>query len=525
MNGKLWFVSTFWMALLAPALAAADTPSPRNGKDVRGLADQIDRRIEARWNLGVKPAPLSDDAEFHRRVSLDLNGRIPAVADVYAFLADRSPEKRQTLVDSLLAQPRYAEHFAHVWRAWMMPADNTAEVREFRLSLEAWLRHEFRQNVPFDRMVRALLTTPIASDSDEESPESGPSPAAFFQLNQMRPENLAASTSRVFLGTRLECAQCHDHPFARWKRQEFWEFAAFFAGIEAQRGGDGRILSVREAGNRRTLLIAGSDKEVSAQFLGGGAPRWTASLNTRAGLADWVTARDNPYFARAAVNRAWAHLFGVGLVDPIDDLRDENAASHPELLDDLARAFAAHEFDWKFLLRAIIASRTYQRSSAGSEVADVRQYTRVAVKGMSPEQLFDSVAQATGYREPARSGGQASAREAFLSRFTHAGEGRADQQQTSILQVLTLMNGKVTADATSVEHGPTLAAIAEAPWLDTEGRIQALYLAALSRKPRPEESARLVRYVDSGRPGHAPRKALADVLWALLNSSEFLFNH
>lgn len=515
---------------IAPLRAAP----ARSASDPRELTAQIDRLIEAQWKArGAHPAPRSDDAEFHRRIYLDLTGRIPAASDVYAFLADKSADKRSRLVESLLDSPRYAAHFANVWRALLLPRDNVPQVRSFRLDLEAWLRQQFRANIGYDRMVRELLTTGVASDLDgeEQSAElETPRPVAFYRANQLRPENLAAATARLFLGVKLECAQCHDHPFAPWKQQQFWEFAAFFAGLEARRGPGGRILSVREIPDRHTLRMAGSGKEVAARFLGGPAPKWTPTVSTRATLAAWLTAENNPYFARNAVNRLWSHFFGIGLVQPVDDFGGDNAPSHPELLDELARRFAAHDFDVKFVIRAIAGSKAYQLASTApkSGADQPRLFNRMLVKGLGPEQLFDSIALAAGYREPERVGPRgawrASPRDAFLTRFAASGEDRTEQQ-TSILQVLALMNGTVVADATSLERGRTLRGIAEAPWLDSAGRVKAVYLATLSRLPRPTELALLVPYVEDGGPTRDRKRAIADVLWTVLNSSEFLCNH
>ncbi|HEY1338072.1 MAG TPA: DUF1549 and DUF1553 domain-containing protein, partial [Bryobacteraceae bacterium] len=520
--------------LLLPGVAPLRAAPARSVSDSRELTTQIDRLIEAQWKAqSAQPAARSDDAEFHRRVYLDLTGRIPAASDVYAFLSDKSADKRSRLVESLLDSPRYAAHFANVWRDLLLPQDNGPQVRSFRLDLEAWLRQQFRDNVGYDRMVRELLTTDVASDPDgEEQPAEleTPRPVAFYRANQLRPENLAAATARLFLGVKLECAQCHNHPFAPWKQQQFWEFAAFFAGLEVKRGPGGRIFAVRDFPDRHTLHMAGSGKEVAARFLEGSAPKWTPAVSTRGTLAAWLTAEDNPYFARNAVNRLWSHFFGIGLVQPVDDFGGDNDPSHPELLDELARQFAAHDFDMKFLIRAITASRAYQLSSVApkSGAGEPRLFNRMLVKGLGPEQLFDSIALATDYREPDRAGSRAarraSPRDAFLTRFAVSSEERTEQQ-TSILQVLALMNGAVVADATGLERGRTLRGIAEAPWLDSAGRVKAVYMATLSRPPRPAELALLVPYVEDGGPTRDRKRAIADVLWAVLNSSEFLCNH
>jgi hypothetical protein len=244
-----------------------------------------------------------------------------------------------------------------------------------------------------------------------------------------------------------------------------------------------------------------------------------------------MTAPGNPYFARAAANRVWAQFFGTGLVDPVDDLGPENVPSHPELLDTLAREFTAHGFDLKFLMRAITASRAYQLSSAGYAPSqdDARLFARMPIRGMSPEQLYETLVQAAGLRrESAQPApflrGTDSPRAEFLDKFASRDE-KPTEHQTSILQVLTLMNGRLMADATSLKRGGTLPAVAESYFLDTPAKVEALYLAALTRRPRPEELDRLVPYIDRGGPNLNPKEALADVFWAILNSAEFTLIH
>jgi hypothetical protein len=524
-----------WMASVgALLLAAAPTlgAAPAGPPDPQALADRIDRHLAARWKeVGARPAPPADDAEFLRRAYLDLTGRIPASRDVHDFLADRAPDKRARLIDELLASPRYARHFASTWRALLLPeAASDRQARYFQPGFEAWLRQRLRAGVGYDRLVRELLTAPIAAPGGPpqdvfRQPEL-PNALAFFAVKEARPENLAATTTRLFLGIQIECAQCHDHPFARWTRTQFWEQAAFFAGI--QRPGAGLFAPLTEDVGRRELTPAGSTRKARPTFLGAGRPAFRPGDSPRVALADWMTAPDNPFFARAAVNRLWGQLFGVGLVDPVDDFHDENKPSHPELLDDLARSFVAAKFDLGYLLRALCRSQAYQRSSARTHPSqdDPRLFARMAVKGLSGEQLFDSLALATGYREPTGRGPFAydprGPRNQFLTLF--APQGRPAAPETSILQALTLMNGKFLAEATRVESSATLRAVVEMPGLDTAGRVEALYVVALSRKPTPGERERVLRHVRGGSRAEEPRR-LGDVFWALLNSAEFRLNH
>jgi hypothetical protein len=248
-----------------------------------------------------------------------------------------------------------------------------------------------------------------------------------------------------------------------------------------------------------------------------------------------LTAPDNPYFARTAVNRVWSQFFGISLSEPADDAASEdNPVRNTELLDELAREFVAHKYDIKFLIRAITATKAYQRSSYQTEggPVDPRAFSRMAIRGLTAEQVFDSIALATGYQEPLPNpnnrvsvllGNVNTPRGQFLNRF--AGQERPTEKQTSILQALALMNGKFVADATSVERSTTLAAVVDAPFMTVEQKIETLYLATLSRFPRPEETRRLSIYVSEGGPRGEARHALADVFWALLNSSEFILNH
>jgi hypothetical protein len=244
-------------------------------------------------------------------------------------------------------------------------------------------------------------------------------------------------------------------------------------------------------------------------------------------LADWLTNSKNPYFARTAANRLWAHFFGIGIVEPVDEPGGDNPPSHPQLLDELARQLVEHKFDLRFLIRAIALSHTYQLTSTVTDPSqnDPRLFARMALKGLSAEQLFDSLAQATGYRERTVTGRQfgrlgRTPRAEFLARF--ASQDKRTEMQTSIPQALLLMNGSFIADATSVDRSELLAATLEAPFLkDPSERIEALYLATLARKPRAEELVPLVKHVAE----EDSRKALADIFWSLLNSSEFVLNH
>jgi hypothetical protein len=514
---------------IPPPPSTPAAPMAHSVQASRALAGRIDELVAASWaTRGVMPTAPADDAEFLRRIYLDLAGRIPRVWETREFLDDPKPDKRERLVSRLLEGPDYVRHFTNVWRATLVPEANNQQLRFFLPGFQIWLQRRLQDNVGYDRMVREILALPVANNQQMQRQGFDPraaTPLAFYQASELKPENLAASTSRLFLGVKLECAQCHDHPFARWSRKQFWELAAFFSGVRSQNGPFGGL---QENADRREIKIGGTDKVVKARLLDGTEPTWKQGVSARITLANWITTAENPFFARTAVNRVWAQFFGIGLIDPVDELGDKNPPSHPELLDELAHEFAAHQFDLRFLIRAIAMSRTYQLTSAGPPMSpgERRLFTRMAVKGLSPEQLFDSLAQATGYRGP-RQGDQrfvfgvdSSPRAEFLTRF--AAQDKRTEPQTSILQALLLMNGKFVADATSVDRSELLAGVLDAPFLKGPvERTEALYLATLSRRPRPDELSRLTKYVES----RDTKSAFADVFWSLLNSSEFMFNH
>jgi hypothetical protein len=509
------------MLSLTPAVQAAD-------KDVEALAAVIDARIAASWDKDVKPASLADDAEFFRRIHLDLAGRIPTVTEIRDFLDDDRPDKRRLWVDRILqADPddssyrdAYVNHFTNVWRHWLLAQTNQAN-QPRNPALEAWLRQRLKGNVAYDRLVRELLTKPTAGN-----PGNGVEGSAnvFYQANEFKPENLAGSTARLFLGVKLECAQCHNHPFDKWTRNQFWQFAGFFTDVTPP----GQLGQTAQRGE---IKIPGQDKVLQARFLDGKTPRWKDKTATRPTLAEWMTAADNPYFARAIVNRLWNYFFGIGLADPPEGTAEEAPASHRDLCDDLARQVVAHNYDLKFLIRAITASQAYQRTSALSHPSqkDPRLFARMPLRGLSPEQLFDSLAVATEYADAEATnargfffGGNQSARGQFLAKFV-AQEQKTDYQ-TSILQALYLMNNEFVADRIDLRKNRTLATLAQQR-TSTSRKIESLYLVALSRKPCPDESARFVDYVEKGGPRGDAKKALADVFWVLLNSPEFILNH
>jgi hypothetical protein len=505
--------------VFSPAAIGATEPLKLSATQ---LASKIDHHIGVVLKeRKVVAATRSEDAEFVRRIHLDLVGRVPDLLVVRDFLDDPRADKRERLIDKLLDSERYALHWANVWRAWFLPS-NDPLIANLMPGFELWLREMLKANTRYDVMTSTILTGDRTTGFNALN--------IFMQANQSQPENLAASTSRIFLGIKLECAQCHNHPTAKWKRQQFWEFAAFFPSLTT-------AFTLNPAGMRPIPLvlgritIPGTDKIVTAKYLDGTTPT-EGTADYRQALANWITSGGGTlYFSRAGVNRIWENLLGTGLVEPLAEESSDNPASHPELLDLLARQFKENGYDLKYLIKAIVTSEAYQRTSRQSDPgqSDPRLFARMKVRGLSPEQLYDSLALVVGAKESTPSAAAAgfvnanSARAEFLRRFPN--QDKRSEQHTSILQALYLMNGKVVADATSLEKNENLAIIAKGEGVKTSRKVSQLFMIALGRKPTSAESERLIRYVDGGGPTKDSARAICDIFWALLNSSEFSANH
>ncbi len=531
--------------LLALLLAANSSPAadPLDKTDARvaKLTAAIDKHLTASWSAKkVTPAADADDAEYCRRVYLDLIGRIPRVSESRAFADDASPTKRAALVNKLLGTAAFAAHFASVTRADWLPQTNTPQTFFQGQQFEQYLQRKFARNAPLDEIAREVLAAPLGR-VQIAGPQRFVMPAvqtvdaqalaSFYQANELKPENLAASVSRIFLGAKLECAQCHDHPFNSYSRDQFWQLAAFFGELNptAVRPSDGPSFP---HANTIRIPIPGTPRTVTATFFDGTEPEWTADRSPRKELADWVTSPRNPYFARNLANRIWAHFLGTGIVDPVDEPGEANPPSHPELLRDLALALADSGFDQRVVIRAVTASKAYTRTSRQTDPsqANPRHFARVSVRGLTSNQIYDSFLAATGQRANAQRGqpffnpNDPTGAAQFSAQFAR-GTGKATDAETSILQALLLMNGQPTANETSLDKSSTLAAVVDAPFLDTPKRVEALFLSALARKPTADETQKFTSYVERGGPSGDKDKALADVFWVLLNSTEFLFNH
>lgn len=535
--------------LVVPAAWADDKPLSTNKSDtpkaVRRIAAAIDKHLADDWAARkITPAPLADDEEFCRRAYLDVLGRIPKVSEVRSFAEDTTPDKRAKLVEMLLTKPGYAANTAANLRAAWLPETISDQFKQFLgQSYEDYLRRKLAANVSLDKIVRQTLTADVAVGPRGRAVfgggQQGQDPDLqaiqfFYQALEAKPENLGATTTRAFLGFKLECAQCHDHPFAPYSRTQFWQFAAFFAEFTPlPPTGPSFVGPLEPQYDKNRIVIPGLNKQVVAKFMDDSSPKWTNTRTPRQELADWVLDPKNPAFARNMVNRVWQMYFGVGLLDPIDEPSDANQPSHPKLLDELTKAFTDSEYDLKLLIRGLTSSRAYQLTSKQTDdtQSDPRRFARMNMKGLNGSQIYDSFLVATGSRgvpvppnQPVFDPGNGGANK-FAFRTLFPIPQKPIETQTSILQALTIMNGRLVADQTSVSRGEVLAAIADAPFLDTAGKVEALFYSALTRKPTPEEKEKFTSYVDRGGPSGDKNKALADVFWVLLNSTEFLFNH
>jgi hypothetical protein len=507
---------------LFDAALAADVSRKQPGSrlDAFALATAIDKAIQEQLSAEkATPAPVTDDAEFLRRAYLDLTGVIPPADKVAAFLDSKQPDKRARLIDELLASPHYGRHMGDIWQELLLVQRDIFSNRLPAEPLANWFAEGFNTNKPWDKQVTELL---ISTGTQEQNG------ATTFFLALRSPDKLTDTVCRAFLGIQLQCAQCHNHPFTSWKRAEYWGMAAFFAKVDdgaPAKLSKGPTPNVVETSTVRKKRLPDSALDVRPRFLGGDALELNGKDPYRPVLAKWLTAKENPYFAKAMTNRIWAQFFGRGLVNPVDNLRDDNQPSHPELFEALAEEFIHSGFDVKYLVRAICNSQAYQRASTpvGKSADDMILYTSMPIKPMTPEQLYDSLATVLGTSERPKKGegkkakGRAATSRAAFVDFFHPGEGTDPSEYAAgIPQVLRLMNSEWTAKISAF--------IAQTVNCDQPParNIEKLFLATLSRRPTTAESKRLGEYLTAN---NNTAKAYSDLLWALLNSSEFTLNH
>jgi hypothetical protein len=513
----------------APPWAPFDEPLPLDE-----LRERVDNELAALWQArGIRPVGPATDGEFMRRVYLDLTGRIPSVNEVYEYRNDPSPNKREQLVERLLASRDHATHLAAVWRGILLPEVIDLSRLGGSIKFEEWLSEQFVANKSYDKIVRDLLLV------EGRVAESGP--LLFYAAARLLPEELAGKTSRAFLGVRMECAQCHDHPFDEVTQKDFWRFAAFFSQISRPKGRmdvTSPVLQVRDT-TQGDVMIPESEEVVP--------PRLPLSAvdvasepdgpSRRQHLADWLTSKNNGQFARATVNRVWEQLFGRGLVDPVDDMRPANPPLAPEVLETLSRDFAASNFDLRRLFRALVLTQAYQLASSAEDNDPARalHFAQMNIKSITAEQLYDCITVATRRSTPAPAPTTAIPlavgvdrfqdvnRQAFIQQF-RAPAGKLTDYHAGIPQALTLMHGGLIHSSTDLATSGLLKSLS-APFFTDGHRVETLFLSTLSRLPAPAERELIERQLNSAKTDQERQQVLGDVLWALLNSGEFTFNH
>jgi hypothetical protein len=545
---------------------------------------EIDALLKSEWTkLGLVPAKRVDDSRFLRRVYLDVVGRIPTVDELAAFVADGSPDRRAKVVAALLASPRYADHWAAYWDDVLI-GDKVDKKFVDRDQFDRWLYEQFRNNTPWNKIAIELITAkginrdlPSGSFTNDDAKPSDPSmvsdtmaaPSALpgpllssaslsssdtseslAQQNKPNgavnwllkyrdsPQDLAGKVSSVFLGVKIQCAQCHDHKTEKWKQQDFQRFAACFARTKAV-----PIEWEKDGGPRRVQLFdvakpafRGPNKsELEAIALASptalDGTDFSKAYNRREALAQWMQSPENPWFAKAIVNRMWGYFLGRGFVEPVDDFRASNPALVPDVLDKLAIDFIAHGYDLRYLFSTITSTEAYQLSAerAPGPPDQPTLWSSYPLKPLGPDELLDSIAVATdldallaGKNAGEFGTAKAQLRKQFNFLFDVDEESHPAAYEGTIPQALMLMNGRPLSRATNTVRQGALVKVLAMP-VDDAGKIEALFLRTVARKPTPEELQTMLPLVQVRGPQRL--EGYEDIFWALLNSSEFIFNH
>ncbi|MEX2120885.1 MAG: DUF1549 and DUF1553 domain-containing protein [Pirellulales bacterium] len=521
------------MARYMGQIATWDTAIPLPHPVDRAVYDSLPRHNfidELVWRklaqMGVTPSEPAADSTFLRRVYLDAIGRLPTPGEVRAWLADADPQKRDRLVDALLERDEYADYWANKWADLLRPNPYRVGIKA-TFSLDEWLRDAFRRNLSYDQFVRRLVTARGSTWRNG---------AVTLFRDRRGPDEITTSVSQLFLGIRLECAKCHQHPFEVWGQKDFYSLAAYFAQIERKGTGLSPPISGGEEivfhGGKGTVAHPLTGELLDPRPLFGEARPVEPGEDPREALADWMTSDDNPYFARAAVNRIWAELMGRGLVDPVDDLRATNPPSNPALLAALADEFRRLGYDQKALLRTMMTSYVYGLSSLANErnVADTRSYSRHYRQRLGAEVLLDAICDITQVPETfAAMPPESRAMEIWTHRvgslFLDA-FGRPDENQdppcertpdTTVVQTLHMMNAP-SLHAKVISDAGRAAALAASDKTPAE-IVEELYLLVYARYPAADEAQAAVSVFDE----RSRREAAEDLLWALLNTPEFIF--
>jgi len=490
--------------------------------------------------LGIPPSPVCDDATFLRRVTLDIAGRLPTDVEAKAFLADKSADKRNQWIDELLRSPDYADFFASKWTAVLKNRRDDASDIVSNFAFHAWVRDSLLANKPYDQFVRELLAA--------TGTVIGNPPVAWYKRVK-QPKDQIEDVAQLFLGVRMQCAQCHHHPFERWSQDDYYSLAAFFAQVGRKPSGTRDEDLIFHKRGMATATNIKTRTALKPAAFGDLIPAISPDEDPRLRLADWMKSPKNPFFAKALVNRYWKHFFQRGLIEPEDDIRDSNPPSNPELLAALEKHFIESSFDLKELVRAITRSNAYQLSAMPNKhnIGDRQNYSRYYPRRLPAEVMLDSIDQFAGTqtdfpnlppgtRAVALPDNSYNRSSPFLRVFGRPeGESVCEcerVQSSNLAQSLHLLNasdirGKLAHPTGRAERLSKDARPAEA-------RIKELYLVAFAREPRPDELRTALEYLNEPRvnntgqkvdPQKAARENFQDLLWAMMTTKEFLFNH
>ncbi len=521
--------------------------------DEASLRAVIDEQVQAVWRQEkITPARPATDAEFLRRIYLDLCGSVPTYDETVSFLADQSPEKRAALVDRLLADPRYAQHQADVWDLILFGRNPPGFDTDKRDGIQGWLRDQFAKNTPYDVIAQAILR------GEGNTVDQGP--PMFYVQYRNQPEDANEAISQIFLGVQLQCARCHDHPYETWKQTDFYGMAAFLARLEVVTVGKANNLTKYAIGEKNSgdILFTGPAKDqtpgkkgepLKPKFLLGAAldepalpadfkevkfeankPPPSPKFSRKDQLAAWITKHDNPYFARAIANRLWAQYFGRGLVHPVDNMSPANKPSHPELLAALAQAMLDHKFDLRWYTRELVNSQTYQLSSVGgSGEQNPQRFEAARTRPLSAEELSEAWRIATGYAameqasppKNAPTGRFRPLESGYMIRFFGQPNSGTGDFQGGLHEHLYLNNGPLR-NLFTTGKGSLLSALTETS-VPAEQRVDRLYLSLLNRPPSSVEKQRMIEYVNVQ--STKPDERWTEVMWVLMTCSEFRFNH
>ncbi len=502
------------------------------GVEVKNLPQQvnfIDKAVFGKLEvLGVPPSPVCDDATFLRRVCVDVAGRLPSLEETSEFLADTDPQKRDKLIDRLLASSDYADYFANKWAAVLrIKRANTTSVRG-NYAFHDWIRNSFHTNRPYDEFVRDILAA---------SGDVGGQPAVTWYKQVRTSNEQVEDTAQLFLGLRIQCARCHHHPFEKWSQDDYYGFQAYFAQVGRKPSAQPNEERIYHKRGLATATNPKTNERLSPTGLDAEPEQLSADDDPRHALVDWMSDPENPFFAKALVNRYWKHFFGRGIVDPEDDMRVTNPASNPELLNGLADSFVKSGFDLKELVRTICRSHTYQLSSMPNEynASDKQNFSRYYPKRLNAEVLLDAIDQVTG-TNTAFTGLPSNMRAVQLPDsggmnyfLTVFGRPQAESacecersSEANLAQSLHLLNSNEVQGKLAAGSGRAKVLSAEKDRSD-EDKVREIYLWAFAREPQASEIQVAVAHIAK----HEDQKQVAyeDILWALINTKEFLFNH